>query len=337
MKSSRTVALAVLACFFASSCGQAPGGGGNGETLSVYTHNDPDEMEVFVEDAEKATGLDIEVLNMSAGEGWTRAQAEAPNFGADMQWGQLESMALRAVDAGYLEPYDSPTWDDVPDQFKDPKGRWYGWSYWFNVIGVNTDLLEKKGLDTPDSWADLTDPQYRGKIVLPNPGTSSTGYLFISSVLQLMGEDKGWAYLRKLDKNVGQYASSGTTPAQLVGQGEYAIGISWDQAVFDRVESGYPVKAVFPSEGTGYSLDVVWMFKGTDQREQAEELIDYIGSDEGMKSAVSQRSMVTAPGVTGSAPVDDVEKYLMDDYDAKWAAEHQDAIMKRWRQSFGSK
>jgi iron(III) transport system substrate-binding protein len=208
-----------------------------------------------------------------------------------MQWGMLHSFAIKAKANDYLESYQSPTWDDVPDKFKDPDGKWYGWSYWFNLLAVNTDILEKKGLDMPQSWEDLLDPQYKGEIVLPDPGTSGTAFLFVSTIMQIMGEEKGWEYLKKLDENVAQYTKSGTAPAQMVAQGEYAIGITWDQAVFERIEEGYPLEAVFPSEGVGYSLDVVWMFKDANNKDKVKKIIDYIGSEKGMKLASEHRSM----------------------------------------------
>ncbi len=304
-------------------------------TVDVYTHNEVDEMKSLVEDAEAATGLDINILRLSSAEGWARVENEAPNFGADMQWGQLESNALRGVDEDFFEPYISPTWEDVPDAFKDPEGRWYGWSYWYDLIAVNTDVMEAKGLDMPTSWADLTDPQYKGEIIMPDPGTSGTAYLMVSTILQIMGEEEGWEYFEELNKNVGQYTKSGTQPAQLVGQGEYALGITWDQAVFDRIDEGYPMEAVIPEEGVGYSLDVVWMFKGTENREAVEKLIDYIGSDEGMESAAKVRSLVTKPGFEGNTEVENLEDYLIE-YDAVWADQNQDEIMKRWRDTFGS-
>lgn len=292
-------------------------------------------MRDLVADAEAATGLEIELLRLSSNEGWARVANEAPNFGADAQWGQLQSMALRGVEDGYLEAYDSPTWKDVPDKFKDPEGRWYGWSYWYDLIIVNTDVLESKGLDTPTSWADLTDPQYKGEIILPDPGTSGTAYLMVSTILQIMGEEAGWDYFEALNKNVGQYTKSGTQPAELVGQGEYAVGITWDQAVFDRIEEGYPVDAVLPSEGIGYSLDVVWMFKDTKNREAVETLIDYIGSDEGMESASKVRSMVTKPGFEGNTGIENLQEHFID-YDPIQADAEQEAVMERWRDTFGT-
>lgn len=329
-KFAALVPVAALA-FGLAACGDS-----GSDAVQVYTHNDPEETSQLVKDAEAATGVKIDVLRLSANEGFSRVQREAPNFGADMQWGQLESMALRGVEEGYLEPYHSPTWEDVPAEFKDPEGRWYGWSYWLNLIAVNEDAIEAKGLDVPESWADLTDPQYEGEIVLPDPGTSGTGYLFVSTILQIMGEEEGWEYLEALDKNVGQYSKSGAAPAQLVGQGEYAVGITWDRAVFDHIDEGYPLEVVVPEEGVGYSLDVLWMFKGTDNREQVEKLIDYIGTEEGMESAAQVRSMVTRPGIESTGKVDNLEDHLID-YDAVWADENEEEIMQKWRDTLGSR
>jgi iron(III) transport system substrate-binding protein len=310
----------------------AAGCGKNGEDgpVKIYTHNDETEMQAFVEGLKNATGIDVEVLRLSSGEAWSRIESESPNFGADTQWGMLHSFAIKAKEEGYLASYKSPEWEDVPDQFKDPDGQWYGWSYWFNLIAVNTELLNKLGLEKPNSWEDLLDPKYKGEIVLPDPGTSGTAYLFVSTIMQIMGEEKGWEYLKELDKNVAQYTKSGSAPAQMVAQGEYAIGITWDQAVFERIEEGYPIEAINPSEGVGYDLDVVWMFKNTKNSEKVKKIIDYIGSEEGMKLAAEYRSKVTRQGINGKI---NFEPNLID-YNAYWAAENRDRIMKEWRDRF---
>lgn len=318
--------LLITACGDGENSGEATEEKGE---LDVYTHNDSEEMQDLVDGLEEETGIKLNVLRTSSGEGWSRMQSEAPDFGADMQWGMLHSIALKADKEDFLEPYESEEWEDVPDEFKDEDGKWYGWSYWFNLLGINEDILEEKGLDKPESWDDLLDPQYEGEIVLPDPGTSGTAYLFVSTILQIKGEEEGWEYLEKLNENVGQYAKSGDAPAQMVAQGEYAIGITWDQAIYNRIDEGYPLEAVIPEDGVGYDLDVVWMFKDTDNRELAEEVIDYIGSEEGMEKSAEHRSMVTKPGV-GS---EEIEDYLID-YDAEWAEENQDSIMEKWRDKF---
>jgi len=316
---------------FISACGNSSDAKETKGEIDVYTHNDSEEMQDLVKGLEEETGIELNVLRTSSGEGWSRMQSESPDFGADMQWGMLHSIGLKAKKEGILESYESPEWDDVPDEFKDEDGEWYGWSYWFNLLAVNEDIIEEKGLDKPESWEDLLDPQYEGEIVLPDPGTSGTAYLFISTVMQIMGEDEGWEYLEKLDENVGQYTKSGDAPAQMVAQGEYAVGITWDQAIYNRIDEGYPLEAIIPDEGVGYDLDVVWMFKDTEKRELVEEAIDYIGSEKGMQKSAEHRSMVTKPDIEGTA--DDIEDYLID-YDAVWAEENRDRIMETWREKF---
>jgi iron(III) transport system substrate-binding protein len=65
---------------------------------------------------------------------------------------------------------------------------------------VNTTELAAKNLPLPTSWDDLLKPEYKGLIVMPNPNSSGTGYLSVSAILQLMGQDEGWKYLDKLNE-----------------------------------------------------------------------------------------------------------------------------------------
>ncbi len=304
--------------------------GSSDNRVSMYTHNDEGEMTDFLNDLKEATEFEIDVLTASGGILWSRIESEFPDVGADLQWGSLHSYTLLAKEKDMLYSYKSPEWEDVPDQFKDPDGKWYGWSYWFNVIVVNTELLEELGLDKPTSWADLIDPKYQGEIVMPDPGTATTAFVIVSTVMQIMGEEEGWKYLEALDKNVAQYPQSGTAPAQMVAEGEYAIGISWDGAVFQRMEEGYPIDYVIPEEGVGFDLDCIFIFKGAKNLEAAKRIVDYVGSERGMKTVAQHRSMVTRPGIAGAI---DFEPNFIE-YDAVWAAENKDRIMEQWREKF---
>lgn len=302
----------------------------SGQVLKVYSTNKPEEMEAFAEVITEGTGIELEVLTMSSGEAWSRAESEAPNFGADMQIGMLESFALEAVEQDFIEPYETEAWADVPEKFKDPNGHWFGTSFWYNTIIINEDIFEQKGLDIPKTWEDLTDPQYEGEIVLPDPGTAGTAYLFTSTIIQLFGEDAAWEYFEALDKNVAEYTKSGSGPALSVAQGEYAIGITWDQPVDEFIDEGYPVAKIMPEDKVGYSLDVSWIYKGTDKLDLAKEVIDFMATDEYMERTAEYRSMVTKPGITDS---EQLEKHFID-YDAVEAAENKDRVMEMWREKF---
>ena len=220
------------------------------EVLKVYTNVDIDEMEKWAPAAEKAIGMKIEWSpRLSSGELWSRVQAEAPNFNADMIWGFENADALIGTQRGWFIPYKSPTWADIPAKYKDPEGHWHGYNYWFSAAAVNTKLIKEKNLPKPKSWTDLTNPIYKGEIVMPNPGTSGTAFVSVSAIMQIYGEEKGWKILEKINKNVAQYTKSGSAPSQLVAQGEYAVGVSWDQAIWGRAQKGFPIEGIVPVKG----------------------------------------------------------------------------------------
>ena len=102
--------------------------------VKYYTDNDESELDPFASEIVKGTGLKLEPLRMSSGEAWARVDAEAPNISADMHFGWPLSFALMAKEKGLLMKYKSPAWKDIPDEYKDPDGYWYGWSYWFACI-----------------------------------------------------------------------------------------------------------------------------------------------------------------------------------------------------------
>ena len=236
---------------------------------------------------------------MSSNELWSRVEAEALNFQADVIWGFMNMQAMIGAAKDWFMPYNSPAWKEIPIEFKDPDGLWYGFNYWFAAAVVNTDLLKKKNLPKPVSWADMINPVYKGELVMPNPGTSGTAFLSVSAMMQIFGEEKGWELLDGMNKNTGQYTKSGSAPAKLVANGEYALGISWGHAIFSRVEEGFPIEGIIPSEGTAYDLDSVAILKGCKNLEAAKKLIDWIASKEAMELVGQTRSKVTLPGVSG--------------------------------------
>ena len=72
-------------------------------------------------------------------------------------------------------------------------------------LAVNEKLLKEKNLPIPETWKDLGDPKYKGLIAMPNPNTSGTGYLLMTTVVQLYGEDPAFDRLPDSRELVSQY------------------------------------------------------------------------------------------------------------------------------------
>ena len=151
-------------------------------------------------------------------------------------------------------------------------------------ITFNTELLAKKNVKPPACWADLLKPDFKGEIQMANPNSSGTAYVAIATLVQLMGEDKAFDYLKKLHRNVTQYTRSGQAQARSVAKGEVAIGVSF---IFgfdnERLTHKFPVYSAAPCEGTSYEIGGIALVKGSRNRDAAKRYYDWLMSREGQE------------------------------------------------------
>ena len=68
---------------------------------------------------------------------------------------------------------------------------------------------QKKKLPAPKCWTDLLKPDFKDEIQVANPNSSGTAYTMLATLVQLMGEDEAFDYLKALHTNVNQYTRSG--------------------------------------------------------------------------------------------------------------------------------
>jgi iron(III) transport system substrate-binding protein len=162
----------------------------------------------------------------------------------------------------------------------DPQGFWYNMSNFSFVLVGNKDRLAKAGYSMPKSWKDLLDPKWKGEILMPSPLSSGTANMMRFSWLALYGDDEGWKFLEALDKNIAYYTRSGNAPTDLVGRGEFTLGITSDENVKKRIDDGYPLVWSIPEEGTGYDGTFCLIFKGTKNLDTCKKVIDLLGTQE---------------------------------------------------------
>jgi iron(III) transport system substrate-binding protein len=115
---------------------------------------------------------------------------------------------------------------------------------------------------------------------MPSPLSSGTANMMRFSWLALYGDDEGWKFLEALDKNIAYYTRSGNAPTDLVGRGEFTLGITSDENVKKRIDDGYPLIWSIPAEGTGYDGTFALIFKGTKKLDACQKVIDLLGTQE---------------------------------------------------------
>ena len=108
-----------------------------------------------------------------------------------------------------------------------------------------------------------------------DPNSSGTAYNLLATIVQIMGEEKGFAYLKALHKNVNQYTKSGAAPAQAVNLGETTVGITFMHDMIAAAQDNPDIKTVAPCEGTGYEIGSMSLIKGAHNLDNAKKFYDW--------------------------------------------------------------
>ena len=248
-------------------------------TVVVYCGVQEEWCRAAVTAFERETGVKVSMTRKSAGEVYAQLKAEASNPRADIWWGGTGDPHMQAAEEGLTEEYKSPKLSELHDwavrQWEQSKGRTVGIYSGALGFGYNVKEIAAKKLAEPKCWADLLDPKLKDEVQVADPNSSGTAYTLLATVVQLMGEEPGFDYLKKLHRNVNQYTKSGAAPAKAAALGETAVGITFMHDMMTMVVDGAPVKVVAPCEGTGYEIGSMSLVKGARNPENARKWYDW--------------------------------------------------------------
>lgn len=293
---------------------------------------------------EKATGIKVTVTQKATGELYAQVRAEAGNPRGDVWWAGPGDAFLQAAEEGLLETYRSPNLDQLQDWAKREAAisnyRVAGVYGGILALGYNTELVAKKKLPVPKCWKDLTNPVYKGEVMLSNPNSSGTAYMMLASLVQIFGEDEAFRYMKALNANVNQYARSGIGPMAAVTRGETAIGSTVLHGVVNEVVRGFPVQAVLPCEGVGYEVGSMAILKGARNLDNARKFVDWALSVDAQKIGlqVGEYAIPTNRNVPLPAQVPDLKSIKLIDYDtAKYGSTaERKRLLERWEKEINA-
>ncbi len=312
-------------------------------TLTVYTALEAEELEplrkAFVAEY---PDLDIAWVRDSTGIITAKilAEIDAGNPKADIFLGTSATSLLVVDSKGMLLPYAPKGLDKLDPRFRDQRDppHWVGVDAYAAVICYNTIEAEKFKLPKPSSWQDLLDPVYKDRLVMPNPNSSGTGFLTVSSWLQLMGEDGGWKFMDSIHRNMERYTHSGSKPCRLAAAGEVPIGISFAFRGASLKQKGAPLDLITPTEGVGWEVEASGILKTSKKVEAAKKLMDWHISPAAMKVYNQYLPILAIPEIAEPVPhfpTDTVEKMI--DNDFGWAASNRKRILGEWQKRYDTK
>ena len=302
-------------------------------TLVVYSPHDSDPLNAGVAMFEKAyPNVKVEVVADGTGNLLNRIAAESAAPMADILWGGgADSLAAYKE---YFQPYKPSCIDLLDSSLYDPDYLWIGESPLPMVFLVNTDLVAET--DTPQTWKDLADPKWEGKIAFADPASSGSAFTQLCTILMDYGKEaddyaEGWALVESMIKNlVIQSGSSGAH--KNVDSGEYPIGITLEKAAvqYDTSAAGH-LKIVYPTDGTSAVPDGVAIVKGCPNQELAELFVEYVLSAECQTAQNKDfgrrpiRSDVTPEGLMG------LDEFAIMSYNFDYAANNKGDIVEKWQ------
>jgi iron(III) transport system substrate-binding protein len=228
---------------------------------------------------ERETGIKVSMTRKSSGEVFAQIKAEAQNPRGDVWWGGTGDPHMQAAEEGLTEAYKSANLDQLQDwavrQWEQSKNRAVGIYSGALGFGYNTEQMKSKGVAEPKCWADLLNAKLKDEVQVADPNSSGTAYTLLATIVQIMGEEKGFAYLKDLHKNINQYTKSGAAPAKATALGETTVGITFLHDLVTMVVDGAPVKTVAPCEGTGYEIGSMSIIKGAKNMDNAKKFYDW--------------------------------------------------------------
>ena len=176
---------------------------------------------------------------------------------------------------------------------------------------------------------------------MANPNASGTAYTMVATLVQLMGEDKAFDYMKALHVNINSYARTGAGPVKATARGENAVAITFLHDANTEKNAGFPVVGVAPCEGTGYEVGSMSIIKGTRNLKSAQAFYDWALTAEAQKlyfeggKLLQQPSVKTAP-LPPNAP--DLSAINLIKYDfAKYGlSSERKRLLERWDREVGA-
>lgn len=257
---------------------------------------------------ERRTGAKVAMVRKSTGEAYAQIKSEAANPKTDLWWGGTGDPHLQAAGEGLTEVYRSPALSQLHDwaQKQAERSGYRTVGVYAGALGLiyNPAQLAKLGVPEIKCWKDLLHPKLKDEVQVADPNSSGTSYTMLATMVQLMGEDAAYGYLRSLHKNISQYTKSGGAPAKAVALGEASAGIVFLSDALNTILEKAPVKSAAPCEGTGYEVGSMSLVKGARNMEAAKKFYDWLIQPEAQAIGIGVKSYQVPANKAVSLPPD---------------------------------
>lgn len=282
--------LAVLSLGLLTGCGASKPAEGaaasdGGKKLVAYSPLTLEFMKPIIELFEKETGIKLEVIALGTGEALKRVESEKNNPLADVLWSGATTTVKSKMDL--FETYRTPNEPAVDPKYKNVEGPLTRFDATGSIMMANTNLLKQLGNIRMEGYRDLLNPKLKGRIAMADPAASSSAFEHIETMLFAMGggdNEKGWDFIKKFCAQLdGKLLGSSSAVYKGVADGEYAVGLTFEEGGATYLSLGAPIKLIYMEEGVTFRGDGIEIIKGAKNMENAKKFLDFCTSFEVQK------------------------------------------------------
>jgi iron(III) transport system substrate-binding protein len=280
---------------------------------------------------EKNTGIKVELFRSGGSAVLSRFMQElsAGTKQADVITTSDPAAAATLTRRGVFVAFEPANFDKIPAEVKDAGGYWIAQRLNLLAIAVKSDAV--KPADRPKTWSDLTDPQYKGLEVMPDPSFTSLQLVAVDTLSKALG----WGFYEKLKRNDMMIVQGHEQTEDMVKRGERPIAAEeLDSYAADDRKAGHDIVTIYPTEGVFAIASPTAIVAGGPHPNAAKAFAEFMIGDE-VQNTFPEQGIYAARTDT-PPPADSPKlatlKLLAIDFDA--LAQHEGEIKSRFNEIF---
>ena len=296
------------------------------EKLIIYTSHKEEVYGPIIDEFEARTGIWVEVVSGGSATLLEQIRLQSGTPEADIMFGG--GVDLLGAYSDCFEAYEPEGSEYLTTDFKSTDNKWTAFSSLPIVIIYNNRLVYVNSV--PDSWQDLLDERWKGKIAFADPGNSGTSYTSLVTLLTVMEPQNEVETMHAFIDNLGGKILTGSGEVtESVAAGTKLIGVTLEEAALKKQAAGADISIVYPAEGTSAVPDGCAIVKEAVHLENAQKFMDFIISDCVQQMLVE---LCSRRPVRGGVKISDERLHAIDeiDYDIDRATAQQAELLDEW-------
>jgi len=264
------------------------------EILRIHSPLNERIIKPIIKEFQESTGIQVKYLSGGTMEVLKTMDNKQDKYLMDVMWGG--SSEYLDLYKNLFEPYTSIYEDKIQQENNEADNYYLGYYILPIVLIYNTKIVSPE--EVPKSWEDVLDPKWKGKLAFADPNNSGSAFMALSFLLNLNQSDtliksdntgfkNNWNNAEMLIRNIdGKNLAKSSEVYEGVAKGDFAIGISMEEAAIAYLNKGEDLGIVYLKEGTPILTDSIALMKDAKNKDNAKLFIDFVLSKKVQKYMV---------------------------------------------------